>query len=122
MTTIDKFWTDFKRKRHAVGLRQKSGNLEHLVADEDHDIKKERCHSIKVKKLRIPANHLVFTSLYRMNLNGNVSGVSEADPKPLDMDRNIEYVRFNACRDGKVSKGDFLGYVMLLPLDKKQVE
>jgi hypothetical protein len=53
-----------------------------------------------------------------MNKNGNVSGVSETEPKPLDMDRKIEYARFTSIIDGNVSKGDFLGFVVLLPLER----
>ncbi|MDP7282410.1 MAG: DUF22 domain-containing protein [Candidatus Undinarchaeales archaeon] len=118
MTTIDKFWQDFKSKRQAVGIKQDHGKVEHLIADEDHIIKKGICQSIKVKNIHIPANHMVFTSLYRMNKNGNVSGVSETEPKPLDMDRKIEYARFTSIIDGNVSKGDFLGFVVLLPLER----
>jgi hypothetical protein len=34
------------------------------------------------------------------------------------MDRTIGYARFTPIVDGKVSKGDFLGYVVLMPVEK----
>jgi hypothetical protein len=118
MTTVENFWQDFKQKKHAVGLKQANWKLEHLVAEEDHDVLKGRCHSIRVNRIAVPANHIVLPSMYRMNKHGNVSGVSEAEPKPLDMDRTIGYARFTPIVDGKVSKGDFLGYVVLMPVEK----
>tara|TARA_Y100000310_G_C20669143_1_gene809286 strand:+ start:1323 stop:1691 length:369 start_codon:yes stop_codon:yes gene_type:complete len=122
MTTIENVWNQFKEKQLSVGLKQSNWKLEHLVAEEDHDVVKGRCHSIKVKRVQVPANHFVLTSLYRMNKYGNVSGVSEADPKPMDMDRSIGYARFTAILDGTVKSGEFLGYVMLMPVEERSVE
>ena len=118
MTTVENFWQEFKRKKAMVGLKQGNWKLEHLIADEDHAVTKGRCHSIKVKRVQVPANHFVLTSLYRMNKYGNVSGVSEAEPKPMDMDRSVGYARFTAIINGTVKSGEFLGYVMLMPIEK----
>jgi len=118
MTTIEKFWKEFKEKKHSVELKQSDGKLEHLIAYEEHNLVKGKSHSIRVKRINVPANHLVFMSLYLMNKNGNVTAVGETEPKPLDMDRTIEYVRFSASRDGTVKKEDFLGYILILPIEK----
>ncbi|MFH1450717.1 MAG: DUF22 domain-containing protein [archaeon] len=122
MTTIDNFWQDFKKKQHTLGLKQTKGCIEHLIADEEHEIVKGRTQSIKVKRIRIRPNFIVLPSLYRNHRLGNVMGVSEAEPKPMDMERNIEYVRFAAVKEGKIAVGDFLGYVMLLPVERECIE
>jgi len=119
MTTIDNFWQQLKEKQHKFELKKAQVRPEYLLADENIEIREGGHHKIPVKKLKVPANHLVFTSLYMMNKKGNVSGVGEASPKPMGVDRSIEHIKFHASTSGKINKGEFLGYVLVIPLGQK---
>jgi len=121
MTTIENFWQDFKRKKHAAVLKQDSWKLEHLIADEDHELKRGMSHSISIQNIKLPANHVAFMPAYLSHRNGNIIAVGEAEPKPLDMDRTVEYARFSTGQEGTIKKGDFLGYIMVVPIDKQIV-
>ena len=122
MTTVENVWRQFKEKKHSVELKPSDWTLEHLIAVEDHELKRGLSHSISIKNIKLPANHVAFLPAYLSHRYGNIIAVGEAEPKPLDMDRRIEYARFSTGQEGIIKKGDFLGYILIVPVEKKLVE
>ena len=122
MTTLDNVWRQFKEKKHTVGLKQANWKLEHLIAEEEHELKRGMSHSISIKNIKLPANHVAFLPAYLSHRYGNIIAVGEAEPRPMDMERRIEYARFSTGQEGTIRKGDFLGYVLIVPIEKKLVK
>ncbi|MCZ3366328.1 MULTISPECIES: DUF22 domain-containing protein [Methanobacterium] len=93
------------------------GKLRAVIADEDMDIKANEAKSIKIKKINIPANHIVFLSAYASNRYGHTVAVGEEVHLPMSMKRTVDYASFLANIDGTIQKDDLLGVLVLLPVE-----
>lgn len=88
-----------------------------IVADEDLELKKETSISIKIKEIDIPANHIVNIGAYAANRYGHPLAVGSDAHIPLSMDKTVNKVAFVVIDNGKVEKGDLLGFLSLFPVE-----
>ena len=96
-----------------------SGNLRAIIADEDMEFKSGDIKSIKIKKIPIPANQLIFLSGYGSNSYGHALAVDEDIPLPLSMKREADHSMFAAAQNCEIKKDDLLGVLILLPVELK---
>jgi hypothetical protein len=94
-----------------------SGNLRAIIADEDIDVKANDVKPIKIKKVSIPGNHIIYMCAYASNPLGHPIAVGEETHLPITMDRHADYATFVAALDGTIQKDDFLGVVIILPIN-----
>ncbi|MCK9150979.1 DUF22 domain-containing protein [Methanobacterium alcaliphilum] len=93
-----------------------SGNLRAIIADEDIDIKSGDVTPIKINKISIPGNHIIYMCAYAAHHLGHPIAVGEETHLPISMDRHADYTTFVAANDGTVKKDDLLGVVIILPI------
>ena len=93
------------------------GKMRAIIADEDVDFKANEAKSIKIKKIKIPENHISFLSAYAANRYGHAVAVGEEVNLPVSMERIVDYASFLANLDGNVKKEDLLGVLILLPIE-----
>lgn len=93
------------------------GKMRAIVADEDVDFKANEAKSVKIKKIKIPENHITFISAYASNKYGHAVAVGEEVNLPVSMERTVDYASFLANLDGNVKKEDLLGVLILLPIE-----
>ena len=88
-----------------------------MVADEDMELTEGKSVSIKIKKIDIPAKHTVIIGGYAANRYGHPIAVGSDAHIPLSMDKSVNRVAFVVVDQGKVEKGDLLGFLSLLPVE-----
>jgi hypothetical protein len=93
------------------------GKMRAIVAGEDVDFKANEAKSVKIKKIKIPENHITFISAYASNKYGHAVAVGEEVNLPVSMERTVDYASFLANLDGNVKKEDLLGVLILLPIE-----
>ncbi len=93
------------------------GKLRAIIADEDVDFKANEAKSIKIKRIKIPENHITFVSAYAANKYGHAIAVGEEVHLPISMAKTADYASFLANLDGEVKKEDLLGVLILLPIE-----
>jgi hypothetical protein len=116
MTTFENFWKDFKQKREKFQIASKEVKAEYLIAAKSMDVANGKLYEIPVKKQKILPNYTVHLSLYATHPLGNAIAVGEKLPRPMDIERNVEFVRFLASKSGNVKKGDLLGHYVAVTL------
>ncbi len=106
-------------EQHALGdfkVGTIIGKLRAIIADEDAEVKAHQSVSIKIKKIKIPANHITFLSAYASNRYGHAIAVGEAVPLPLSLEKKVDTASFQASLNGDIKKDDLLGVLILLPI------
>ncbi len=93
------------------------GKMRAIVADEDTDVKANEAKSIKIKKIKIPENHITFMSAYAANKLGHAIAIGEEVHLPVSMAKTADYASFLANLDGSIKKDDLLGVLILLPIE-----
>lgn len=88
-----------------------------IVADEDMELKGGNSVSIKIKEIEIPANYIGSIGAYASNRYGHPIAVGSDAHIPLAMDKNVNRAAFVVITDGKIEKGDLLGFLSLLPVE-----
>ncbi len=93
-----------------------SGNLRAIIADEDLDVKSGDVKPIKIKKIDILGNHIIYMCAYAAHGLGHPIAVGEETHLPITMDRHADFATFVAAIDGTIQKDDLLGVVIILPI------
>jgi hypothetical protein len=88
-----------------------------IVANENMELKKGESISIKIKDIKIPASHIVIIGSYAANKYGHPIAVGSNTHIPLAMDKTVTRAAFTVVTDGKIEKGDLLGFLSLLPVE-----
>ncbi|RBQ24080.1 hypothetical protein ALNOE001_04520 [Candidatus Methanobinarius endosymbioticus] len=88
-----------------------------IVADEDMELKGGKSVSIKIKEIEIPANYIGSIGAYASNKYGHPIAVGSDTHIPLNMDKKVNRAAFVIISDGKIEKGDLLGFLSLLPVE-----
>ncbi len=115
---------DIVRKKIAANKASKldfdigniSGDLRAIIAEEDMQFNSGDIKSIKINKIKIPANYLCFLSGYGSNSFGHCIAVDEDIPLPASMERLVDHSMFAAATDCEIKKDDLLGVLILLPV------
>ena len=83
-----------------------------LVAAEEKEVKANQPVNIKIEKIEIPPESIVFPcSFMRHVLGFVVSLVTVGMPKKIEKRRQVNEVIFHSIYDGKVSEGELLGVI-----------
>jgi hypothetical protein len=93
------------------------GKLRAIIAAEDIEIKANEAKPIKIKPIKIPANHITFLSAYAANRYGHAIAVGEEVHLPMSLERTVDYASFLTSLDGSIKEDDLLGVLILLPAE-----
>ena len=93
------------------------GKMRAVIADEDVEIMANEAKSIKIKKIKIPANHITFLSAYAANTYGHAIAVGGEFHLPISMGKTVDHASFLSSLKGNVQKDDLLGILILLPVE-----
>lgn len=93
------------------------GKLRAIIADEDVEVKANDAKSIKIKPIKIPANHITFLSAYAANRYGHAIAVGEEVHLPMSLEKTVDHASFLTNLDGSIKKDDLLGVLILLPVE-----
>lgn len=88
-----------------------------IVADEDIELERGDSVSIKIKEIEIPANYIGSIGAYASNRYGHPIAVGSDTHIPLAMNKKVNRAAFVVVADGKIEKGDLLGFLSLLPVE-----
>lgn len=93
------------------------GKLRAIIAAEDVEVMANESKPIKIKEIKIPANHITFLSAYAANRYGHAIAVGEEVHLPISLEKTVDHATFIASLDGNVKKNDLLGVLILLPVE-----
>lgn len=88
-----------------------------IVADENIELVEGKTVSVKIKEIEIPAKHLATIGAYASNKYGHPISVGSEVHLPLSMDKKVNRAAFVAVINGKIEKGDLLGYLFISPVE-----
>ncbi|KZX15892.1 hypothetical protein MBCUT_12170 [Methanobrevibacter cuticularis] len=88
-----------------------------IVADENITLNEGTSTSIKIREIYIPEKHIVSIGAYAANKYGHPIAVGGDTHLPLSMDKKVNRAAFTVFLDGKVKKGDLLGFLSLFPVE-----
>lgn len=107
-------------ERHALGdfkVGTIIGKLRAIIAAQDIKVKADQAETIKIKPIKIPANHISFLSAYASNRYGHAIAVGEEVPLPISLEKTVDHASFLASLNGNIKKDDLLGVLILLPVE-----
>lgn len=93
------------------------GKLRAIIAAEDVEVKDNEARSIKIKQIKIPANHIIFLAAYASNRYGHAVAVGEEIPLPMSLEKTVDHAFFLASIKGTIKKDDLIGVLILLPVE-----
>lgn len=93
------------------------GKMRAIIADEDVEVKANEAKPIKIKPIKIPANHITFLSAYAANKYGHTIAVGGDVHLPMSLERTVDYASFLTSLDGNIKEDDLLGVLILLPAE-----
>ena len=93
------------------------GKLRAIIAAEDIEVKASESKPIKIRQIKIPANHITFLSAYAANRYGHTIAVGEEVHLPISLEKTVDHASFIASLDGSIKKDDLLGVLILLPVE-----
>lgn len=93
------------------------GKLRAIIAAEDVEIKASESKPIRIKQIKIPANHITFLSAYAANRYGHAIAVGGEVHLPISLEKTVDHASFIASLDGSIKKDDLLGVLILLPVE-----
>lgn len=88
-----------------------------IVANEDMELREGKSVSIKIKEIDIPAKHITTIGAYAANKYGHPIAVGSETHIPLAMDKIANKAAFVVISNGKIEKGDLLGFLSLIPVE-----
>ncbi|MCS7115937.1 MAG: DUF22 domain-containing protein [Nitrososphaerota archaeon] len=92
-----------------------AGSWQMVVADEEKTVQANVVTNIKINKIVIPEESIIFPcSVMRHALGFVVSVVSLGKPKKIEEQRIIDEVLFYPIHNGMICKGDLLGVMNVL--------
>ncbi|ENN96004.1 hypothetical protein J422_04665 [Methanocaldococcus villosus KIN24-T80] len=107
-----------KAKERIFKIKNENVKLVPIVADEDKEFKLGEVKPIKIKKIKIPPNHLTILCAYARHRLGHVIAIGEDIPLPLDAERSADMATFACGCDGVVKKNDLIGMLILVEVEK----
>ncbi|BAW31694.1 MAG TPA: DUF22 domain-containing protein [Methanothermobacter sp.] len=93
------------------------GHLRAILAAENVKVRAGEIKPIKIKRIRIPPNHLVYLCAYATHGLGHVIAAGEEVPLPITMERSADHATFVAALPGEIKKNDLLGVLIVLPVE-----
>ena len=93
------------------------GKMRAIIADEDIEIRANEAIPIKIKKIKIPANHITFLSAYAANRFGHAIAVGGEVHLPISMEKTVDHASFLSSLKGDIQENDLLGVLILLPVE-----
>ncbi|ADP78039.1 Protein of unknown function DUF22 [Methanothermus fervidus DSM 2088] len=119
MTRFREIVKEFEKKVHAdkdFRIDSHYGLMRAIVANENIEVKSGDVKSLKIKKITIPKNHIIWICGYGVHPLGHIIAVGEEVPLPITMERSADHATFVAAKSGEIRKNDFLGVSILLPV------
>ena len=93
------------------------GKMRAIIADENVSFMANEAKPIKIKKIKIPANHITFLSAYAGNRYGHAIAVGGEVHLPISMEKIVDHSSFLSSLDGNIQEDDLLGILILLPVE-----
>jgi hypothetical protein len=89
-----------------------------IVADEDMMFKADETIPIMIKKIKIPPQTIIVSSMYGIHPIGHLSAIGSHNVPPgiIDEERTADFGMFHAALDGKISKDEVIGATIMLPV------
>lgn len=88
------------------------------VADEDLEFKANETKPISIKKIKIPPQTIIVSSMYGIHPIGHLSAIGSYNVPPgiIDEERIADFGMFHAAIAGKISKDEVVGATIMLPV------
>jgi hypothetical protein len=89
-----------------------------IVADEDMVFGDDETKPIMIKKIKIPPQTIIVSSMYGIHPIGHLSAIGSHNVPPgiIDEERTADFGMFHAAIDGKISKDEVIGATIMLPV------
>jgi hypothetical protein len=89
-----------------------------IVADEDMEFKVNETKPISIKKIKIPPQTVIVSSMYGIHPIGHLSAIGSYNVPSgiIDKERIADFGMFHAAIAGKISKDEVVGATIMLPV------
>jgi hypothetical protein len=89
-----------------------------IVANEDMEFKANETKPISIKKIKIPPQTVIVSSMYGIYPIGHLSAIGSYNVPSgiIDKERIADFGMFHAATAGKISKDEVVGATIMLPV------
>jgi len=91
-----------------------------VVSNENMEFRANEAKSLSIQKIKIQPNVVIVSSMFGIHPIGHLSAVGSYNVPAgiIDEERIVDFGMFHAAMDGKISKDDVIGAVILLPVEE----
>lgn len=91
-----------------------------VVSNENMEFRANEAKSVSIQKIKIQPNEVIVSSMFGIHPIGHLSAVGSYNVPIgiIDAERIVDFGMFHAAMDGKISKDEVIGAVILLPVEE----
>ena len=89
-----------------------------VISNENVEFNANEAKSISIQKIRIQPNDVIISNMYGIHPIGHLSAVGSYNVPSgiINKERIIDFGMFHAAMNGKISKDEVIGMVILIPV------
>ncbi len=89
-----------------------------VVSNENTEFRANEAKPVSIQKIKIQPNEVIISSMFGIHPIGHLSAVGGYNVPAgiIDEERIVDFGMFHAAMDGKISKDEVIGVVILLPV------
>jgi hypothetical protein len=89
-----------------------------VVSNENVEFRANEAKPLSIQKIKIQANEIIISSMFGIHPIGHLLAVGSYNVPAgiIDEERIVDFGMFHAAMDGKISKNEVIGAVILLPV------
>lgn len=89
-----------------------------VVSNENAEFRTNEAKPVSIQKIKIQPNEVIISSMFGIHPIGHLSAVGSYNVPAgiIDEERIVDFGMFHAAIDGKISKDEVIGAVILLPV------
>jgi hypothetical protein len=91
-----------------------------VVSNENAEFRANEAKPVSIQKIKVQPNEVIISSMFGIHPIGHLSAVGSYNVPSgiIDEERIVDFGMFHAAMDGKISRDEVIGAVILLPVKK----
>jgi hypothetical protein len=91
-----------------------------VVSNENAEFRANEAKPVSIQKIKVQPNEVIISSMFGIHPIGHLSAVGSYNVPSgiIDEERIVDFGMFHAAMDGKISRDEIIGAIILLPVKK----
>ncbi len=95
-----------------------------VVSNENTEFSANEAKPVSIQKIKVQPNEVIVSSMFGIHPIGHLSAVGSYNVPSgiIDEERIVDFGMFHAAMDGRISKDEVIGAVILLPVKELETD